>query len=204
MYCISLPVRMWNHQLPSQHVWTPTCCSASPMSRLSDSNMERSDQVEQQRENIFNSNIYERFLSFTWVGDEKWVVSGRREWEKGGGVKEGVVVAGFNRWTDGLLLCFTALQPSQDCSLLPRRQQSSFRSLMLIRACQTSGLLKKGSERKVSVLYYNYFTCLNHSLFFFLLLLLFLEIRHQHNMIQRKLHLRFINWNQDAGRCLFM
>lgn len=157
---------MWNHQLPSKHVWTPTCCSASPMSRPSDSNMERNDQVEQQREKVFNSSVYEQFLSFTWVGDEKEVGGEWKEGVREGGRGEGGG-GGFNRWTDGLSLCFTALEPSQDCSLLPRRQQSSFRSLMLIRACQTSGLLKKGSERKVSVLYYNYFTCLNHSLSFF-------------------------------------
>lgn len=104
------------------------------------------------------------------MGDEKQVGG---EWRKNkkrvGGGWENRDGGGLNRWTDGLSLCFTALQPGQDCSLLPRRQQSSFRSLMLIRACQQSGLLKKGSVKKVSELYYNYFTCLNHGAIYFVL-----------------------------------
>ena len=59
---------------------------------------------------LFGESIYFQLVFFTGVEEEKEVGGERR---------------GMNRLTDGLLLCFTGLQPVQDCSLLPRRHQSA-------------------------------------------------------------------------------
>lgn len=110
---------VWSCPFPTVHGFK---CLLWAVSQSDCKSEEKRLNVKKRAKSISNSSIYEHLSScfiFHWSGWWKAVSGERREGEddeKGGR---------RNRWTDGLVLCFTGLQPGQDSSLPPRRHQSA-------------------------------------------------------------------------------